>query len=304
MCARSGRSRPPPAATPRTAAPSSREAERICRTPDRRAVGQARGASHRARRRLRHPSARTASSAISAAARSNWSTCTARACARGVTLPLGGLALQDIAGKSLKKAEKIVAGGARRRSTCCTTGEGRTFYAVGGTWRALARLHMWQTGYPLHVMHDYRHPGARGAGVLAAGAPGRHRDAVADRSRQRRAPAAARLCRAGAGTPGAHRSSRSEVVISALGVREGLLYSLLERERARARSADRRRRRSQRAALALAASRRGADRLDRPLHGVVRARRDRRGAAAAPRRLPARPTSAGARIPTIAASSR
>ena len=34
-------------------------------------------------------------------------------------------------------------------------GEGRTFYAVGGTWRALARLHMWQTGYPLHVMHGY-----------------------------------------------------------------------------------------------------------------------------------------------------
>ena len=34
-------------------------------------------------------------------------------------------------------------------------GEDRTFYAVGGTWRALARLHMWQTGYPLHVMHGY-----------------------------------------------------------------------------------------------------------------------------------------------------
>ena len=34
-------------------------------------------------------------------------------------------------------------------------GEGRSFYAVGGTWRALARLHMWQTGYPLHVMHGY-----------------------------------------------------------------------------------------------------------------------------------------------------
>ncbi len=72
-----------------------------------------------------------------------------------MTLPLGGLALQDIAGKSIKKAEKIVRralDGARR---CCRRGEGRTFYAVGGTWRALARLHMWQTGYPLHVMHDY-----------------------------------------------------------------------------------------------------------------------------------------------------
>ena len=44
---------------------------------------------------------------------------------------------------------------ARPACRCCKRGEGRTFYAVGGTWRALARLHMWQTGYPLHVMHGY-----------------------------------------------------------------------------------------------------------------------------------------------------
>jgi exopolyphosphatase/guanosine-5'-triphosphate,3'-diphosphate pyrophosphatase len=30
------------------------------------------------------------------------------------------------------------------------------FYAIGGTWRALARLHMTQTNYPLTVMHKYR----------------------------------------------------------------------------------------------------------------------------------------------------
>ena len=32
---------------------------------------------------------------------------------------------------------------------------GRTFYAVGGTWRALARLHQAARGYPVHVMHGY-----------------------------------------------------------------------------------------------------------------------------------------------------
>ena len=32
---------------------------------------------------------------------------------------------------------------------------GRTFYAVGGTWRALARLHMRQRQYPMNVMHNY-----------------------------------------------------------------------------------------------------------------------------------------------------
>ena len=34
-------------------------------------------------------------------------------------------------------------------------GRGRTFYAVGGTWRALARIHIIQSGYPLQVMHGY-----------------------------------------------------------------------------------------------------------------------------------------------------
>ncbi len=73
----------------------------------------------------------------------------------GVTLPLGGLALQDITGKSLKKAEKFVEE-AFEDLEMLHDGEDRTFYAVGGTWRALARLHMWETGYPFHVVHNYR----------------------------------------------------------------------------------------------------------------------------------------------------
>src|SRR5262249_49413506 len=69
----------------------------------------------------------------------------------GLTLPLGGLALQDVSSKSIKKAEKIVRA-ALDDARLLESGKGRTFYAIGGTWRALARLHMWQTGYPLHVM--------------------------------------------------------------------------------------------------------------------------------------------------------
>jgi exopolyphosphatase/guanosine-5'-triphosphate,3'-diphosphate pyrophosphatase len=33
--------------------------------------------------------------------------------------------------------------------------KGRTFYPVGGAWRTLARIHMDQIGYPLHVIHHY-----------------------------------------------------------------------------------------------------------------------------------------------------
>ena len=73
----------------------------------------------------------------------------------GVTLPLGGLALQDLSEKVGQEGREDRAQGARAARRCCKRGEGRTFYAVGGTWRALARLHMWQTGYPLHVMHGY-----------------------------------------------------------------------------------------------------------------------------------------------------
>lgn len=72
----------------------------------------------------------------------------------GVTLPLGGLALQDAAQKSIKKAERIVKAQIANVPQL-KEGRGRTFYAVGGTWRALARIHIIQSGYPLHIMHGY-----------------------------------------------------------------------------------------------------------------------------------------------------
>ncbi len=77
----------------------------------------------------------------------------------GTTLPLGGLALQDLSSKSMAKAEKITRE-ALAGVELLKHGRGRDFYAVGGTWRSLTRLHMWQTGYPLHVMHGYVIPAA------------------------------------------------------------------------------------------------------------------------------------------------
>src|SRR5580704_6363827 len=76
---------------------------------------------------------------------------------RGLTRPLGGLALADISAKSLKKAEKFVKK-TLSELPMLKDCKDHTFYAVGWTWRALARLHMWQTGYPLHVMHGYAIP--------------------------------------------------------------------------------------------------------------------------------------------------
>src|SRR5271156_2062854 len=75
----------------------------------------------------------------------------------GLTLPLGSLALQDLSHKSLKRAERIVKTELSEVAQL-KAGRGRAFYAVGGTWRALARLHIVQSESPLGVMHGYSIP--------------------------------------------------------------------------------------------------------------------------------------------------
>src|SRR3979490_1345899 len=63
----------------------------------------------------------------------------------GVPLPLGSLALQDASQKSLKRAERIVETDLSEVAQL-KAGRGRSFYAVGGTWRSLARIHIIQSG--------------------------------------------------------------------------------------------------------------------------------------------------------------
>ena len=67
----------------------------------------------------------------------------------GITLPLGGLRLQDMAKNSLAAAQQRSHASSWHAQSCCKGGQGRAFYAVGGTWRNLARLHMETTNYPL-----------------------------------------------------------------------------------------------------------------------------------------------------------
>jgi exopolyphosphatase/guanosine-5'-triphosphate,3'-diphosphate pyrophosphatase len=70
------------------------------------------------------------------------------------TLPLGGLRLIDTSKGRIDDAIEI-ADQAIRRVPWLPQGRGRTFFAVGGTWRALAKLHMEEREYPLRVMHGY-----------------------------------------------------------------------------------------------------------------------------------------------------
>jgi exopolyphosphatase / guanosine-5'-triphosphate,3'-diphosphate pyrophosphatase len=147
------------------------------------------------------------------------------------TLPLGGLRLIDASGGNLKRAREIV-DTEFAKVDWLEKGRGRDFYAIGGTWRALARLHMTQTNYPLSVMHNYR-IGADDALRFASLLDHQSQSSLAgirDISSARRETlpygslVLERLIK---------QMKPRSVVISVYGIREGLLYSLLDEEEKR-----------------------------------------------------------------------
>ncbi|MBP1850718.1 exopolyphosphatase/guanosine-5'-triphosphate,3'-diphosphate pyrophosphatase [Rhizobium halophytocola] len=77
-----------------------------------------------------------------------------RTVGQGITLPLGGLRLSETVGGSVQKA-RAFARKQLEKVDLLQAGKGRTFYAVGGTWRNIAKLHMEIRGYPLHMMQGY-----------------------------------------------------------------------------------------------------------------------------------------------------
>ncbi|WP_298965529.1 exopolyphosphatase [uncultured Methylobacterium sp.] len=146
---------------------------------------------------------------------------------QGVTMPLGGLALQDLSGGSLKKARKIAADTLRKAAPQLETLRGRTFYAVGGTWRALARLHQAARHYPLHVMHGYTIEPADELGFLDVVERSDPTTLAAVESvSEARRPL---LAYGAVVLEEIIRSGRPrEIAVSAAGVREGLLFEQID----------------------------------------------------------------------------
>lgn len=147
-----------------------------------------------------------------------------------VTLPLGGLRLIDTTGNRLERAIETV-DAELARVDWLPNGRGRTFYAVGGTWRALAKLHMTVNNYPLRVMHGYQIPAREIADFCEDVRKGRKVDGLDGIAKARRevlpfgALAMERVLK---------KMEPKTVVFSVFGIREGLLYSLLsEHERAK-----------------------------------------------------------------------
>ncbi len=145
---------------------------------------------------------------------------------RGVSLPLGGLALLDMSRDSPKRAIKIAREYVSKAMPVKAL-NGRTFYAVGGTWRALAKLHMKQRNYPLNVMHGYVIPAAE-AGAFAGLVERVNADSLSS-------IAAVNSARRPLLSYGAvvldeviRQGRPKEIVISAQGVREGMLFERLD----------------------------------------------------------------------------
>ncbi|MFM2129171.1 MAG: hypothetical protein RL477_717 [Pseudomonadota bacterium] len=70
------------------------------------------------------------------------------------SLPIGALRLREATDGDVGKAEKIVDAAIARVDWLGRIRD-RTFYPVGGAWRAFAAVRMGQENYPLHVIHQY-----------------------------------------------------------------------------------------------------------------------------------------------------
>lgn len=143
-----------------------------------------------------------------------------------VTLPLGGLRMLDTTSGRMDDALRFTEQQLDAVPWLEGAARDRPFYAVGGTWRAIAKLHMAYSKYPLRVMQGYALPAREIIGFCEALRKKKQSVAAVMRTvaRPRRevlplgALVLERLL---------ERLKPSELIFSVHGVREGLLYELL-----------------------------------------------------------------------------
>ena len=147
---------------------------------------------------------------------------------QAATLPVGVIRLAERSGADLLKARAIVTA-ALEETPFIGEAEGRDLYLSGGAFRALARIHIMQTGYPLNMVHHYtigREEARDLAGVIGeAGRKLIERMPGVPRRRIEDLPFAALILRRLLRSSGANR-----VVFSANGLREGWFARMLPPE--------------------------------------------------------------------------
>lgn len=142
-----------------------------------------------------------------------------------LSLPLGALRLDAFRRKSRRNLSHEIDEGLKQLGWSAL-GDGKPFYAVGGSWRALAQLHMHITEWPLPVIHQHRMPidaPERLVRTLAhiSGKSLKEIPSISA-SRAPQLPGAAALLRAVTRQLGS-----SCIITSAYGLREGLLFQSL-----------------------------------------------------------------------------
>ena len=140
----------------------------------------------------------------------------------GISVPLGVLRL-DPSSSGEREARKLLKA-ALKKSPLWNRARGRTFYMVGGSWRALARIDMLATDFPLPITHQYRIKPARVRELrkLVRALDPRLSSAAAP-PRLATSPVAAMML-----DLLVDELEPSELVVSTYGIREGLLYSRLK----------------------------------------------------------------------------
>lgn len=146
----------------------------------------------------------------------------------GESFELGVIRLQDDSNGSPPKAASLVR--ERLKASLLTkVAPGGQFAAIGGTWRSLAKLHQVLRDYPLHMVQDYVVPAADMISlceeIVESGGSLKSYPGASEVSGSRRelvpfgAAVLSEILKAG---------QFESVVFSALGVREGYLYGMLD----------------------------------------------------------------------------
>lgn len=150
---------------------------------------------------------------------------------RAVSLPLGAIRLAERSNGDIQRG-RAFATEEFGRVGWLAEGTGRDLYLVGGAWRALARMHIAQTAYPLSIVHHYvlsREEARDLSGVvMAATRRTLERMPGAPTKRLQDLPWAAMVMRRLLRASGARR-----VVFSANGLREGWYARHIEGEERR-----------------------------------------------------------------------
>jgi exopolyphosphatase/guanosine-5'-triphosphate,3'-diphosphate pyrophosphatase len=145
--------------------------------------------------------------------------------ASATTLPLGVLRLSEASGDDNERAEDLI-DQHFERVDWLDKRNGRSLYAVGGAWRAVARLGVEQIGHPLHVLDNFtlRRSDATSLLGLIARQSKKSLEKIPGLSRKRlpHLPLAALLLK-----KVIEHARASELVFSAYGMREGQFFRRL-----------------------------------------------------------------------------